>query len=67
MRRIPIRCPGRKGGTSMSSMTNLPDIFAEAKDRYDVLSMWVALGIPGEPKIGDNFSPFREETAASPA
>jgi hypothetical protein len=46
-------------------MTNLPDIFAEAKDRYDVLSMWVALGIPGEPKIGDNFSPFREEKRPS--
>ncbi|MFP6895477.1 MAG: hypothetical protein VCA38_02650, partial [Roseibacillus sp.] len=41
------------------------DVFAEAKVRYDVLSMWVALGIPGEPKIGDNFSPFREERQPS--
>ena len=44
----------------MSSLANFPDIFSEAKEHYDVLTMWVALGIPGEPKVGMNFSPFRD-------
>ena len=49
----------------MSSLPNYPDVFAEAKARYDVPAMRKMLGIPGEPTHGNSFSPFREESRPS--
>ena len=49
----------------MGSHSQTRDVFAEAKARYMVMDVWRMLGLPGDPKIGNNFSPFRDEKDAS--
>ena len=42
-----------------------PDVFARAKEQYTVLDAWRMLGLPGEPTLGTNISPLREERRPS--
>ena len=49
----------------MGSHSQTRDVFAEAKARYTIMDGWRMLGVPGDPKIGNNFSPFRDEKDAS--
>ena len=41
------------------------DVFAIAKQTYTIPEMWRMLQMPGEPKVGMNCSPFREERKPS--
>ncbi len=43
---------------------SVPDVFAEAKERYTIFDLWPALNLPGQPKRSCR-SPFREEKTAS--
>ncbi len=48
----------------MTTTAQLPDVFAEAKERYTVYDLWPALNLPGDPKPSCK-SPFRDERTAS--
>ena len=50
---VPLKCQTR------------PDVFARAKEQYTVLDAWRMLGLPGEPTLGTNISPLREERRPS--
>ena len=41
------------------------DVFAQAKQTYTIPDLWRMLGLPGEPKVGMNLSPVREERRPS--
>ena len=41
------------------------DVFAQAKQTYTIPDLWRMLGLPGEPKVGMNCSPLREERRPS--
>ena len=51
--------------TAPQSHSQEVDVFALAKATYTILDLWRMLGLPGEPKLGMNFSPLREERRPS--
>ena len=74
-KKSPAGRPGRVGKpgsnrrksdlTAPRSQSQEVDVFALAKATYTILDLWRMLGLPGEPKLGMNFSPLREERRPS--
>ncbi len=51
--------------TAPRSHSQEVDVFALAKQTYTIPDLWRMLGLPGEPKVGMNCSPLREERRPS--